>query len=75
VVLLISALLTAGYLLPVTVNGFLPGADFNYETLEKKEPKLIMVLPILILAVLAILLGIFPTSLTNCFAGITSEVM
>jgi len=75
VVLLISALLTAGYLLRVTVNGFLPGADFDYETLEKKEPKLIMVLPILILAVLAILLGIFPTSLTNCFAGIAAEVM
>ena len=75
VVLLISALLTAGYLLRVTVNGFLPGADYRYETLEKKEPKLIMVLPILILAVLAILLGIFPASLTNCFAGIAAEVM
>ena len=29
VVLLVSALLTAGYLLPITVNGFLPGADYN----------------------------------------------
>ena len=75
VVLLISALLTAGYLLPVTVNGFLPGADFNYQTLEKKEPKAIMVIPILILAALAILLGVFPTALTHYIAGIVSCVM
>ena len=75
VVLLISALLTAGYLLPVTVNGFLPGADYPYQTLEKKEPKLIMVLPILILALLAIVLGIFPTSLTSYITGIVAGVL
>ena len=75
VVLLISALLTAGYLLPVTVNGFLPGADYPYQTLEKKEPKLIMILPVLILALLAIVLGIFPTSLTSYITGIVAGVM
>ncbi len=75
VVLLVSALLTAGYLLPVTVNGFLPGADFNYQTLEKKEPKAIMVVPILILAALAVLLGIFPNALTEYIAGIVTKVM
>lgn len=75
VVLLISALLTAGYLLPVTVNGFLPGADFSYRTLEKKEPKLIMVIPILILAALAILLGVFPTPLTDYIAEIVSAAV
>lgn len=30
VVLLVSALLTAGYLLPVTIHGFFPGADYHY---------------------------------------------
>lgn len=75
VVLLVSALLTAGYLLPVTVNGFLPGADFQYHALEKKEPKRIMVIPILILAALAILLGIFPTPLTSYIAGIVNGVL
>ena len=29
-VLLVSALLTAGYLLPVTANGFFPGVFYNY---------------------------------------------
>jgi len=37
VILLVSALLTAGYLLPITVNGFLPGADFDYGNLKKTE--------------------------------------
>ena len=75
VVLLVSALLTAGYLLPVTVNGFLPGADSNHQTLEKKEPKLIMVLPILLLALLAIVLGVFPTFLTGYIAGVVEGVV
>ena len=72
VVLLVSALLTAGYLLPITVNGFLPGADYNYETLQKKEPNLTMLVPLVILAGLAVLLGIFPGQLTDFLAGITA---
>ena len=50
VVLLVSALLTAGYLLPIVVDGFLPGADYDYASLQKKEPKLVMVVPIIIFA-------------------------
>lgn len=64
-VLLISALLTAGYLLPVTIKGFLPGADFDYEHLQKKEPALIMVVPLVILAAFSLLLGLFPNPLIN----------
>jgi len=75
VVLLVSALLTAGYLLPITVNGFLPGADFDYEKLEKKEPVKMMVIPIMILAVLAILLGVFPSTLTNFISSIVGMVL
>ena len=72
VVLLTSALLTAGYLLPITVNGFLPGADYDYAGLEKKEPCLTMLLPLLILAALAVLLGVFPNPLTNAIAALAS---
>ena len=75
VVLLISALLTAGYLLPVTVNGFLPGADYNYNALEKKEPSLMMVVPILILAVLAVVLGVFPNDLTAYITSIVGALV
>ena len=65
VVLLTSALLTAGYLLPITVKGFLPGADFNYGELQKKEPNLTMLIPLLILAILAVALGVFPNPLAE----------
>ncbi len=59
-VLLLSALLTAGYLLPITVKGFFPGKDFDYDHLEKKEPSKFMVIPVLVLAVLATVIGMFP---------------
>lgn len=75
VVLLTSALLTAGYLLPITVNGFLPGADFDYSSLQKKEPNMTMLLPLVILGLLAVLLGVFPNMLTEYIAGIAALVL
>ena len=75
VVLLTSALLTAGYLLPITVNGFLPGADYDYSALEKKEPNLTMLIPLLILAALAVVLGLLPGSLTEYITGIVAGVL
>ena len=75
VVLLTSALLTAGYLLPITVNGFLPGADYDYAALEKKEPNLTMLLPLLVLAALAVVLGLFPNPLTAYIAEIAAGVL
>ena len=74
VVLLTSALLTAGYLLPITVNGFLPGADFDYGSLKKKEPNLTMLVPLVILAALAVLLGVFPNGLTRYLSGIVAAL-
>ena len=75
VVLLVSALLTAGYLLPITVKGFLPGADFNYGELKKREPNWVMLLPLLVFAVLAVLLGVFPGFLTDFISGIIGTVV
>ena len=75
VVLLISALLTAGYLLPVTVKGFLPGDDFDYEALEKKEAGRPMLVPILCLTVLAVGLGLFPNALAQYIAAALSQMM
>ena len=75
VVLLTSALLTAGYLLPITVNGFLPGADYDYAALEKKEPNLTMLVPLLVLAALAVVLGLFPNPLTAYIAEIAAGVL
>lgn len=74
VILLVSALLTAGYLLPITIKGFLPGADFDYKNLEKKEPAMIMVIPLIVLAALSVGLGIMPNTLTNYIAEIAETL-
>lgn len=65
VVLLISALLTAGYLLPITIKGFFPGADYDYKSLKKKEPSALMTVPVLILTVLTVLMGLLPGQLIS----------
>lgn len=59
-VLLVSALLTAGYLLPPAIAGFFPGADYDHSKLEKREPPALMNVPILILTALSVLLGLWP---------------
>lgn len=75
VVLLISALLTAGYLLPVPIKGFLPGNDFDYAAHPKKEANKTMVLPVLVLTILVVLFGMFPNRLTEYITDIASQVM
>lgn len=65
VVLLVSALLTAGYLLPLTIQGFFPGEDYDYKALRKKEPSALMTVPVLILTVLTVLMGLFPGQLIS----------
>ena len=70
VILLVSALLTAGYLLPITITGFLPGNDFDYASLEKKEPSWKMIVPLLVLAAAALITGIFPGGLIEFLQGI-----
>ena len=73
-VLLISALLTAGYLLPITINGFFPGNDFDYSKCEKCKVSLFMIIPLVILAVLAVVFGIFPDLFTDAVNGIMGNI-
>lgn len=75
VVLLVSALLTAGYLLPLTIQGFFPGADYDYGKLQKREPSGLMTVPILILTILSVFIGLFPNLITDYLAAIVSAVL
>lgn len=59
-ILLASALLTAGYLLPVTIKGFFPGDDFDYEANPRKEASAWMWVPMILLVLISVLGGIFP---------------
>jgi multicomponent Na+:H+ antiporter subunit D len=76
VILLISALLTAGYLLPVVVDAFFPGHDEegHGEHTKKKaeepasgsrEPTPLMWVPMIVLCLTALLVGVFGTNLVT----------
>ena len=70
IVLLISALLTAGYLLPVTIHGFLPGKDVGY--LHRIFVSKLMLVPLITMALLVLLGGMFPNVLINYFKNIAA---
>ncbi len=72
VLLLISTLLTAGYVLPVTMNGFFPKEELMY---KKDELSKGMIIPILILTVLSIGIGIFPSRLTAYIGKIAQQLI
>lgn len=75
VVLLISALLTAGYLLPLTVRGFFPGDGFDYEKTKKCETGAVMYVPVIIFTVAAVLFGMFPNQLIDFISNIAGTIM
>ena len=62
-VLLVSALLTAGYLLSITADGFFPGKNFVEATPEPREGHVSMLIPGGVFAVAALLLGVFAAPL------------
>lgn len=74
VVLLISALLTAGYLLPVTMKGFFPGHG-EAVSAEKQEAKPGMLFPLAVLAAAAVLQGVFPNPLIQYVSRIAEALM
>lgn len=75
-VLLVSALLTAGYLLPITIKGFFPGNDGDEAELKKNlEPSKTMLIPLAILAVLSVVLGLLPNPLVEYVSQIAASVL
>ena len=74
-VLLVSAILTAGYLFSIVIRGFFPGNEIKREDLPKAEPTLVMLAPMIVLAALCLLLGMFPTALTGFVSGIAAGVI
>ncbi len=78
VILLISALLTAGYLLQLVVIGFFPGKEFteaNPEAVKRAEPGLLVTVPLVILTVLSVVMGLFPNMLVTYIEQIVSGLI
>ena len=67
-VLLVSALLTAGYLLPVTVDAFFPGRDKEEESAPKAgdaEPSPLMTVPMIALCACTLVVGLFGPAIVS----------
>lgn len=75
VVLLVSALLTAGYLLPITMKGFFPGKEAEAENVTVQEPAALMLVPLAILSALTIILGVLPNPLITYISQFVSGLM
>lgn len=75
VLLLVSALLTAGYLLSITIQAFFPGTEYDYSALTKKEPNWLMTVPLVALATAAVVFGMFPNGLINVITAMSNALM
>lgn len=73
VVIMVSALLTAFYLLPIVSDGFFPGADFKAG--EKCEISSSMQIPLVLFCALILILGLFPDWLNELFAAMAGSLM
>ena len=71
--LLLSALLTAGYLLPICISGFFPGEDAPEA--EGKEAPVQMLLPMAILAAATVILGVFANLLADPLRAIAESLL
>lgn len=72
IILLLSALLTAGYLLPIIITAFFPGEE---KDVERKEPSLSMLMPIVVLTGIVIFLGLFPNVVLHFIQSIVKEIV
>ena len=57
------------------IYGFFPGSDFDYASLEKKEPGWLMLVPMLLLAAGVVLTGVLAQPLISAFASVASAVL
>lgn len=74
-ILLLSALLTAGYLFPVVVQGFLPGEDYEKEAFESCEAGWSMTVPMIILAILTLVLGVCSSELIGFLSALAELIV
>lgn len=71
--LLVSALLTAIYMMGIVVRAYFPKQDFDYETInEACDPNWMMLLPLGIFTVGILVLGLYPGPLLELFYNIAT---
>lgn len=74
--LLVSALLTAIYMLTIVVRAFFPPEDFDEESIRQyRDPNWLMLAPLLIFAVFIVVFGLNSSSIVQFFTDIANGVL
>lgn len=74
--LLISALLTAIYMLSIVIRAFFPPVDFDMEKVaEYKDPNWLMLAPLFVFAVCMLIFGLHSAPIVQFFTDIAGGVM
>ena len=73
-ILMVSALLTAGYLLSVVTTAFFPGSDYDYSDVKCLEKSRLMGVPLLILGAAVVLIGMFPGLINGLLQAVVNSV-
>ena len=73
--LLISALLTAIYMMTISVRAFFPGKDFDYSKIsDVEDPNWMMILPLVLFVIAMFIFGLHPEPLISALTGLASFV-
>lgn len=73
--LMVSALLTAIYMLSITVRAFFPGRNFDYGTIrDVEDPNWMMMLPLVVFVVIMFYFGLQSGSAVNALGQIAKAV-
>lgn len=73
--LLVSALLTAIYMMTISVRAFFPGKNFDYQKLEGvKDPGIQMLLPLLVFVAVMFVFGLHSQPVISALADLASFV-
>lgn len=73
--ILISALLTAVYMMSIVVRAFFPGKDFDYSTIsDVEDPNWMMLLPLTVFVILMFVIGLHPQFLTDALTHVVAAV-
>lgn len=73
--LLVSALLTAIYMLTISVRAFFPGKDFDVQVLpEVKDPGWMMMVPLAVFTVVIVIFGLHPQPFLELLENVASAL-
>ena len=71
--LLVSALLTAAYMMSISIRAFFPGKDFDYSKIQDaKDPNWMMLLPLILFVAAMFAFGLHPQPIIRALESVVA---